>query len=78
MPAITSVHAATPSPPFCCCFKLNHAALYAFIVKALSLRDAGGLVRMAGYWQTEEDGWQFECQFFTLLVLSGVERTIVF
>ena len=51
---------------------------YAFIVKALSLRDAGGLVRMAGYWQTEEDGWQFECQFFTLLVLSGVERTIVF
>ena len=71
------VHAATPSPPFCCCFKLNHAA-HAFIVKALSLRDAGGLVRMAGYWQTEEDGWQFECQFFTLLVLSGVERTIVF
>ena len=52
--------------------------IYAFIVKALSLRDAGGLVRMAGYWQTEEDGWQFECQFFTLLVLSGVERTIVF
>ena len=51
---------------------------YAFIVKALSLRDAGGLVRMAGYWQTEEDGWQFDCQFFTLLVLSGVERTIVF
>ena len=25
---------------------------------------------MGGYWQTEEDGWQFYCQFFTLLVLS--------
>ena len=57
--------------------------IYAFIVKALSLRD-GGWVRMGGYWQTEEDGWQFYCQFFDLLVLHGdyttvaVERTIVF
>jgi hypothetical protein len=41
--------------------------IYAFIVKALSLRD-GGWVRMGCYWQTEEDGWQFYYQFFTLLV----------
>jgi hypothetical protein len=56
---------------------------YAFIVKALSPRD-GGWVRVGGYFQTEEDGWQFYCQFFFLMVLSDdyitvdVQRTIVF
>ena len=66
---------------------------YAFIVKALSPRD-GGWVRMgcygAGgeggsfYFQIEEDGWQYVCMLFPLMVLHGdyttvtVERTIVF
>ena len=56
---------------------------YAFIVKALSPRD-GGWVRVGGYFKTEEDGSQFYCLFFPLMVLSGdyitvvVERTIVF
>ena len=54
---------------------------YAFIVKAL---DDEGWVRLGGYYQTEEDGWQFYCHIFPLMVLSGdyitvvVERTIVF
>ena len=56
---------------------------YAFIVKALSPRD-GGWVRVGGYFKTEEDGWQFYCLFFWLMVLSDdyitvdVQRTIVF
>jgi len=54
---------------------------YAFIIKAL---DDEGWVRLGGYFQTEEDGWQFYCLFFPLMVSSGdyitvtVERTIVF
>ena len=56
----------------------------AFIVKALSPRD-GGWVRLGGYNQTEEDGWQFYCLFFPLIlpphghyITVTVERTIVF
>ena len=66
---------------------------YAFIVKALSPRD-GGWVRLGSYgaggeggsfyFQTEEEGWQFICMLWLLMVHSGdystvnVERTIVF
>ena len=56
---------------------------YRYIVKALSPRD-GGWVRLRGYYQTEEEGWQFYCLFFPFMVLSAdyitvtVERTIVF
>ena len=43
-----------------------------------------GWVRLGGYFRTEEDGWQFYCLFFSMLVDTGdyitvvVERTIVF
>ena len=66
---------------------------YAFIVKALSPRD-GGWVRLGSYgaggeggsfyFHTEEEGWQFICMLWLLMVHSGdystvnVERTIVF
>lgn len=56
---------------------------YAFIVKALSPRDMGW-VHLGGYFRSEEDGWQFYCLFFPMMVMSGdyvtvtVERTIVF
>jgi len=76
-------HPATPSLHLVAAFASSSMPRYAFIVKALSPRD-GGWVRLGGYYQTEEDGWQFYCLFFPLMVSScdytavTVERTIVF
>ena len=76
-----------------CSFASSNMPRYAFIVKALSPRDLGW-VRLGSYgaggeggsfyFQTEEEGWQFICMLWLLMVHSGdystvnVERTIVF
>ena len=76
-----------------CSFASSNMPRYAFIVKALSPRDLGW-VRLGSYgaggeggsfyFRTEEEGWQFICMLWLLMVHSGdyntvnVERTIVF
>jgi len=55
---------------------------YAFIVKALSPHD-GGWVRLGGYYQNEENAWQFYFQKIDMIsscdfTAITVERTIVF
>jgi hypothetical protein len=75
-------HPATPSLHLVAAFASSSMPRYAFIIKAL---DDEGWVRYGGYFQTEEDGWQFYCLFFPLIlpphgtyITVTVERTIVF